>query len=551
MAKTKSRSRAGPHSSHSGRGPALNLPGYNSVATAGDCWYDREAGERPIHFFRECLRHSKGEKAGQPFILEPWQDSILRNLFGWKRPDGTRRYREAFIYIPRKNGKTTLAAGIGNYLLFCDGEPGAEIYCAAKDREQASRVFEVAKAMVAQDDVLRQHAEVYVKSITRESEGASFKAISADASTKHGYNSHAVIVDELHAQRDRELVDVLVTSTGARRQPVIIYITTADFQRVSICNEKYDYAKKVRDGIIEDPSFLPVIYEASREDDWKDPDIWNKANPCLGVSLSEEYIRRECQKAAEVPAYENTFKRLHLNIQTEQDCRAIVIEKWDASGGGPVTADALAGRPCYAGLDLADVHDVAAFVLVFPDGDRRIVLPIFWVPRDSAVARERRDRVPYLAWARQGFVELTEGEAIDYDVIRDRINELGDKFDIRGIAIDRFGAQQLATQLTQDGFPVKFVNQGMAGMAAPFREMERLYLDKKLVHGGNPVLRWMASNLAVEEDHAGNRRPAKKRSYEKIDGVVALVMAIGWVISDVGKTESVYDRENRGFFTIG
>ena len=316
------------------------VPGYDPQATAGDCWFDEEAADKVVGFFADCLVHVKGEFAGRPFLLEPWQQAIVANLFGWKRPDGTRRYREAFIFVPRKNGKSILAAGICIYMLFCDGEWGAEIYCAAAERDQAALVFDVAKQMVNHEPVLRDACRIYTKAITIESMGSTFKAISADASTKHGYNAHCAVIDELHAQKNRELVDVLITSTGARRQPLIVHITTSDFERPSICNEKHDYASKVRDGIIEDRAFLPVIYEAGRDDDWTNPEVWAAVNPNYGVSISKEYLAHECQRAQEAPTYENTFKRLHLNIRTEQDVRWISMERWERCGG-PVDAEAL------------------------------------------------------------------------------------------------------------------------------------------------------------------------------------------------------------------
>ncbi|KKL20610.1 hypothetical protein LCGC14_2453730, partial [marine sediment metagenome] len=343
------------------------IPGYDPVSTAGECTFDEKAAQHVIDFFTECLTHVKGDMKGQPFILQPWEQAIVANLFGWKQPDGARRYREAFIFIPRKNGKTTLTAGIVLYTLFCDGEPGAEIYSAAKDREQAALLYEQAKGMVLQEPELSSRSTLYAtyKSIVIASEGSSYKAISAEASTKYGYNTHLAIIDELHAQHNRELVDVLMTSTGARRQPLIIHITTSDYERESICNEKHLQASKVRDGITKDPSFLPVIYEATIDDDWADPKVWAKANPNLDVSLPTKYLERECQHAKEVPAYENTFKRLHLNIRTEQATRWISMESWDACDEKIDLAD-LVGRDCYAGLDLASKIDVASFVLLFP-----------------------------------------------------------------------------------------------------------------------------------------------------------------------------------------
>jgi len=526
------------------------IPGYDPFATAGDCRFDAEAAQNAIDFFMHpedgCLRHVKGALAGTLLRLEPWQQAIIANIFGWKRPDGTRRYREVFIFIPRKNGKTTLAAGIANYVLFCDGEPGAELYCAAADRDQALLVFEQAKGMIFNEPALEARAKVYTasKAIVNESEGSSLKAISADANTKHGYNTHLAIIDELHAQPNRDLVDVLMTSTGSRRQPLIIHITTADFDRESICNEKRRYALKVRDGVIDDPYFLPVIYEASLEDDWTDPAVWASANPNLGVSVSLEYLERECRRAQETPTFENTFKRLHLNITTQQDVRWLRLEDWDRCAGA-VDAEALKGKECFAGLDLSTTTDLSAFVLFFPEGN--LVLPFFWIPEDNAHERERRDRVPYLTWAREGFVQTTPGNVIDYDFIRRRIKELGQIYNIREIAVDRWNSTQLQTQLQGDGFTIVPFGQGFASMSAPTKELEKLIIGGALAHGAHPVLRWNASNVSVETDAAGNLKPSKKKSTERIDGIVALIMALGRaMVREEGG--SVYD--GRGILLV-
>lgn len=529
------------------------IPGYDPCRSAGDAHFDEHAARRAIDFFHECLTFTAGEWMGRPFDLQPWQRAIVANLFGWKRRDGRRRYREAFIYVPRKCGKTELAGGLGNLLTFADGEPAAQVYCAAADREQARLVFNAAKRMVQAEPELAARARIYQNAIVMESTGSVLKVVSAEAYSKHGVNAHGIIIDELHAQPDRELVDVLTTSTGARRQPVIIYITTADFDRQSICNEKYDYASKVRDGIIEDPAFLPVVYEASRDEDWTSPQVWARANPNLGISINEEYLERECRRARETPTYENTFKRLHLNMRTQQDVRWLQMEKWDACGM-VVDPETLRGRRCYGGLDLSSTTDVTAFVLVFPNPedpkkrgnstdttDAVAVLPFFWIPDDGARQRERRDRVPYVSWAQQGLIEATPGNVVDYDRIRKRINDLSEQYDIEEIAVDRWNATHLVTQLTADGFEMVAFGQGYRDMTAPTKEMEKMVLCRQLRHGGHPVLRWMASNVAVEMDAAGNLKPSKKKSTERIDGIVATIMGLGRVMV-APQYRSVYEK---------
>lgn len=528
------------------------IPGYDPLADAGDCTFDVDAARNAIDFFCHkddgCIRHVKGEKAGQLVNLEPWQQAIIANLFGWKRPDGTRRYRECLIFVPRKNGKTTIAAGIVLYMLFCDNEPGAEVYSAAADRDQASLIYQQAKGMVLQDESLKRIGQIHETSKSIVYGTSFYRAISADANTKHGYNTHCILVDELHAQRDRELVDVLKSSTGARRQPLTVYITTSDYDREgSICNEIHEYACKVRDGIVSDASFLPAIYEATNHDDWTSPEVWAKANPNLGVSVSQDYLERECKRAQETPTYENTFKRLHLNIRTEQDQRFIQMASWDACGTTAVDPKDLYGESCYAGLDLSSTRDITAFCLYFPD--HKAVLPWFWIPADNAAEREHRDRVPYTSWARTGHIETTPGNVVDYDYIRRRIGEIGEQYSIIDIASDPWNATQIQTQLQQDGFSVVAFRQGFASMSAPTKEFEKLVVSRQLRHGGHPVLRWMASNVTAEMDAAGNIKVSKARSSEKIDGIVAAIMAIGRsMVGDSTPKTSVY--ETRGFACV-
>jgi phage terminase large subunit-like protein len=525
------------------------IPGYDPYTSAGDCEFISSKADTAIEFFETCITHVKGELAGTPFILADWQKAIIGNLFGWIRPDGSRRYREAFIYVPRKNGKTTLAAGIILLVMFTDHEPGAEIYSAAGEKEQATLIFSQCEGMIHNEPEFEKRVRIYtaVKSIVYDAERTSYKAISAEAGTKHGFNSHLVVVDELHVQPNRDLVDVLQTSTGSRRQPLMVYITTSDFARESICNEKHEYACKVRDGIIDDPYMLPVVYGATLEDDWTSEEVWQRVNPCLGISLSKEYIRAQFEKATNTPTFENTFKRLHLNIQTEQDVRWIQMDKWKACGS-PVDAELLAGCVCYAGLDLSTTTDITALVLSFDKDGTVYLLPKFWLPREGAKKRQDRDRVPYLTWANQGLITLTEGDVIDYDVVRRDINELDKIYQIKEVAIDRWNATQLTTQLAGDGFEVVPFGQGFASMSGPSKEFEKLILEERIAHGGHPVLKWMASNVAAEIDAAGNIKPSKKKSTERIDGIVASIMAIGRWAANLAPKTSVY--EERGVLSF-
>jgi phage terminase large subunit-like protein len=361
------------------------------------------------------------------------------------------------------------------------------------------------------------------KRIVMPSTRSFYKALSADVPAKEGLNAHAVLIDELHAQKTRQLWDTLRYAGAARRQPLHLSITTAGFDRHSICWEQHDYAEKVLDGTIEDSSFLPFIAAAGEEDDWTDPEVWRKANPSYAVTISAEQFAEDCREAQESPAKENSFRRYRLNQWTEQDVRWLSMDKWDSCGTPLGNLD---GRDCYAGLDLSSTTDVSALVLVFPLEEHYTVLPFFWVPEEGARQRERRDHVPYLQWIHQGHIEATPGEVIDYDRIRKKVNELGQQYHIQEIAIDRWNATQLATQLGCDGFEMVAFGQGYASMNWPCKKLEELILGGKIAHGGHPVLRWMAGNVSIEKDAADNWKPSKKKSVERIDGIVAMIMAV-------------------------
>jgi len=514
------------------------------------------------------LRHIDGQWAGQPFTLMPWQrDRVIRPLFGTLGADGFRQYRTCYIEVPRKNGKSELAAGVALYLLIADGEMGAQVYGCAGDIDQARIVYRVASEMTKNSAYLSSKLRVIdsTKRIIDESTASFYRAIPSDAAGTHGLNASGVVVDEVHVQPNRDLIDVLVTSTGARRQPLTFLITTAGFDRNSICYEYHDYALKVASGVIVDPKFLPVIYAADDSDDWQDPHVWAKANPSLGVTISGDFLAAEAQRALEVTAYQNTFRRLYLNLWTTQDTRWLDIDRWDACAD-PVDLAALAGRTCYAALDLASTTDIAALVLVFPSPDAPPideilepeslpetaqpatdttiydVLPFFWIPGDNIAARVRRDRVPYDVWVREGLIYATEGNVIHYAAIRAKIDELAQIYDIHELGFDRWGATQMTQELQDSGMEVVPIGQGFASMSAPTKELLNLVLSKRLRHGGNKVMRWMADNLRVTQDAAGNLKPDKARSTARIDGCVALVMALDRATRN-GNTRSTYETQ--------
>jgi phage terminase large subunit-like protein len=509
------------------------------------------AANRVVRFVRN-LKHTKGEWAGRPFRLRPWQEGILRRLFGTLLPDGRRQFRTCYLEIPRKNGKTECAAAIALYMLLGDGELGAEVYSAAVDRDQASLVFKAAETMVRQDPVLAQAIEVIPsqRRMMHRASGSFYHAIAADAASAHGYNASAVIYDELHAAPNRELWDVLTTSMGARRQPLVLVITTAGYDRASICWELHAYAEQVRDGVLTDPSFLPVLYGAGPDEDWLDETVWRAANPALGDFRSLEEMRIAAQQARDVPARQNTFRRLYLNQWTESETRWLDPEAWALCGLSPVELEALRGRSCVIGLDLSSTTDLTAAVALFRDEDGGYtVIAKFWLPGDRLQERVRRDRVPYDAWARDGYVTLTEHNVVDYDrVLRDLTDwpsVLGCR--VSEIAFDPWNATGLMTRLQESGVTCVAVQQGFKSLTSPTKEVERLVSARLLRHGNHPILRWCAANVVTETDAAGNLKPSKKKSTERIDGIVALVTALSrWLVHP--DTPSVY--ATRGVLTL-
>jgi len=511
--------------------------------------YNAEVAERAVKLIGS-FKQTKGQWAGKPLLLEDWQkDQIIRPLFGTLNKDKTRQYRTCYVELPRKNGKSTAAAAIANYLLFFDGEIGAEIYSAANDRDQASIVFSEAAGMIEQEPRLLKLCDILrsVKRIVVPSMGSFYRAISAEAYTSWGYNPHGVIYDELHAAPSRELWDVLTTAGGTRRQPLIFVITTAGYDRNSICWELHDYACKVRDGIIQDKTFLPVIYSAPEDADWTDENVWRQANPALGTFRNIDEMRILCERAQQVPALEMTFRRLYLNQWVNSAERWLSMESWDACNE-PLRDD-LTGKPCYAGLDLSATTDLTALSLVFPadDGSYDVIMR-FWIPGDTAREKERKDRVPYTTWSKQGFIKLTPGNVIDYKFIHQELRELREQYDIREIAFDRWGATKLSQELIDDDFVMIPFGQGFASMSPPTKELMNLVLGKKIRHGGHPVLRWNVDNLVVNQDPAGNLKPDKAKSTQKIDGCVAMIMAIDRATRHAQPEKSVY--EDRGIITL-
>jgi phage terminase large subunit-like protein len=519
--------------------------------------WDAEAADRDVSFFSR-LCHYKGEFAGKPLVLSPWQAFIVGSIFGWKNADGLRRFREAYEEVPRKNGKSTKDAGLGIRLAFFDGEQGAECYCAATKKDQARIIWGDAKQMVLRTPALRKMLRVFTGNLSSEALASKLEPLGADEDTMDGLNVHAALIDELHAHKTSGVVDVLKTATGSRRQPLIKYVTTAGYNRESICWKLRDYSVKVLEGSVVDDTFFAYIACADGGDDYRDPKTWAKANPNLGVSVSVTDLARKAKQAEHMPAALNAFLRLHLNVWTEQSERAMDMEMW-ARGDSPTRAED--GDACFAGLDMASTSDMCALAKLFgPDGDGVYdLLMRFWVPAASLEAgtskRSEEMRRLLQQWAAEGWITTTPGNVTDYDYVEADILEEATRHDIREMAFDRWNVTQLVTHLQNEwgeGESASVVlvdfGQGFQSMAAPTAELLRLLASSRIRHGGNPVLRWMASNLALKQDPAGNMKPDRQGSGDKIDGIVALVMALGVAMRRKEVKQSVY--ETRGLLEV-
>ena len=508
--------------------------------------YDKSAADYAVAFI-ENLCHTKGTWAGKPFDLIDWQEQIIRDLFGTLKHNGYRQFNTAYIEIPKKQGKSELAAAVALLLTCGDGEERAEVYGCAADRQQAAIVFDVAADMVRMCPALSKRVKILAsqKRLIYTPTNSFYQVLSAEAYSKHGFNIHGVVFDELHTQPNRKLFDVMTKGSGdARMQPLYFLITTAGTDTHSICYETHQKAKDIIEGRKIDPTFYPVIYGADESDDWTDPKVWKKANPSLDITVGIDKVKAACESAKQNPGEENAFRQLRLNQWVKQAVRWMPMEKWDKCAFA-VDEDELEGRVCYGGLDLSSTTDITAFVLVFPpldEEDKYIILPYFWIPEDNLTVRVNRDHVPYDVWERQGFLQTTEGNVVHYGFIEQFIKRLGERFNIREIAFDRWGAVQMVQNLEGMGFTVVPFGQGFKDMSPPTKELMKLVLEQKIAHGGHPVLRWNMDNIYIRTDPAGNIKADKEKSTEKIDGAVATIMALDRAIrcgNDHGA--SVYD----------
>jgi phage terminase large subunit-like protein len=507
-----------------------------------------------IGFF-PFVRHSKGEWAGKPVVLSPWQEFTVGSVFGWTRADGTRRFRTIYEEIPRKNGKSTSLAGVGIYGLVADKEPGAEIYAAATRRDQARIIFDEAKRMVRSSPELRERIGIFKLNMSIDATASKFEPLSADDRTLDGLNPHIVLIDELHKHKSRAVLDVLDTALGSRRQPLLWIITTAgDDDPESVYAQENDYAVKVLEGVLEDDSFFAFITTIDKADRWDDPKAWAKANPNLGISVKLDDLKRQALKAKNSPSAQAAFKRLRLNVRTASAGSYINMDLWARNGPACFDPAILHGRRCFGGLDLSSKIDISAFVKLFPpiEGEERWrVVARFWMPADTITERSDRDRAQYQRWVDEGWIEATPGNVIDHNEIAQAVIEDSRHFEFRGIAYDSWNATQLAIGLQNEGIQVFEFIQGMKSYNVPTKELEAMLEAHKLDHGKNPVLTWMASNLSVQTDKNLSRMPTKKHSRGRIDGMTGLIMCIGRAIAAAGAGEDLNEALiRRGLITI-
>lgn len=507
--------------------------------------YDKKKADRAVTFI-ENLCHTKGKWAGTPFWLLPWQEQLIRDIFGIVKPDGNRQFRTAFVEICKKVGKSELAAAVALYLLYADNEPSAEVYGAAADRQQASIVFDVAKQMVEMSPALMKRSKLMgaTKRIVNYSNAGYYQVLSAEVGGKHGFSVSGLVFDEIHTQPNRQLYDVLTKgSSDARQNPLHFIITTAGNDRHSIAYELHTKAVDILEGRRVDPTFYPVVYGLKDDEDWEDEANWYKVNPSLGYTVDIERLRDAYREAKQNPADEVTFKWLRCNMWVSSTV-AWIPDAIYMRGNGPIDMDALVGRDCYAGLDLSSTGDITALVLIFPPRDedeKYVLLPYFWIPEETIPRRVKANSVPYDIWEKQGYIMSTEGNVIHYDFIEKFIMDLSEKYHILEIAVDRWNATHVIQNLEDNGFTMVPFGQGFASMSAPTKEFYRLLMEGKIIHGGHPVMRWMAGNVVVDTDPAGNIKVTKAKSKEKIDGIVAAIMALDRAVRHEGESGSVYD----------
>ena len=484
------------------------------------------------------LRHTQGRFAGKPLIPDPWQVAyILAPVFGWVRKDSegnlVRVISTAYVDVPRRQGKTTLSGGTAMYLTAGDGEAGAQVYALAAGKDQARRTFDPVRQIAERSPDLGPYVKCLADKVVHKRSGSYFQVVSSVAELMHGANVHGAVIDELHVHKDPNLVETVETGTGSRLQPLILIITTADDGKPgTIYERKRHYVEQLASRVIADETTYGVVWTAEKTDDPFAEATWKKANPGYGISPTREYLQRASNKAKNSPAELSAFLRLHLGIRTKQTTRYITLDTWDGSAG-MVDEAQLVGSPCYGGLDLAAVEDITALAWHFPsEDDNHDVIWRFWLPEDKLFSLSKRTAREAEVWVREGWLKTTPGNVIDNDFIVHQILADAGKFDVQTIGYDRWGANDIVRRLTDEGLTCVPIGQGYASMSAPMKEMLRLLLGKRYRHGGNPVMRWMVVNLAVQMDPAGNVKPDKSTSGDKIDGISAAANALKEVMDN-------------------
>lgn len=516
----------------------------NNSLSQTNYYIDMDLAKRVISFIT-LLKHTGGELGGVQFQLLPFQIKFIIDVIcTLNKVNNRRRYTTALLFLPRKSGKTELIAALLNYFLFADKEKGKEIYCAANETDQAKIIFKATETMIKQEPRLETKCDIYKSTRTIEKNGEFedfIKVLTANADTKDGLKPYITVYDELHAAKSADLYTVLEEGMAHRTEPLFIIISTAGYNHQGIMKQKYEYGKKVQKGIIQDDSFYSMIYEPDEDDDWREESTWIKCNPALGYGVKIEYLRNKFIKAVHSGDDEVAFKTKHLNMWTNAATVWIKDDIWKQSAT-TINEEDLMGKTCYCGLDLASTTDIAAFILLFPkDNGSFDVLCRFFIPEDNMRERAKKDRVPYLTWVRDGYITATEGNVIDYAFIESQIKQDCENFNIEVIAYDSWNSSQLIIQLTEAGINLSKFRQGLASMSAPTKQIETLVLQNKLNHGNNPVLNWMCSNIAITRDAADNIKIDKAKSTEKVDGMVALAMALGVYLTDGKKDNEYYE----------
>lgn len=480
-----------------------------------------------LGFFRRFLTLTEDNHAGKPFLLSPFQKQIIYDVFGTVDPVTKKRiFKTVFVFLPRKNGKTEFIAGLCSGFFFQAGR-GSQIYCIASDASQAGILYGKSAAMIEMSPALADSCTIVrsTKRIVDTGLNKVFRVMSGDKMGKHGYSPELFVYDELHEARDDEIWNTLATAQGARSEPLQIAITTAGHDTGSFCHEMYRYAKRVLSGEIEDPTFYPVIFEADPSDPWDDEDTWKKCNPNYGISVNPDFLKQECRKAKNMPSYENVFKRLYLNVWTESAVKWLKDGVWESCAAR--SEDILPpGSLIYGGLDLSSYIDLSAFCLVGQRPDKKIgVIPYIFCCESQIDTRHQHGKFPFRNWAADGHLLVTPGNVIDRDFIRQKVNEIRKKYHFKDYGYDRMLSREIVRDLRMHGIQGVEVAQGPWTMNAPIKKLEELIYSKNLVHPDNPVLNWMISGVMIQVDNYGNYTFSKKKSSDKIDGVVA--MAIG------------------------